>query len=342
VSEGAKEDKASWTSFLREMKQRGLKGVQLFVSDKCLGLVEDLCSICLAAASMVSTILRICSSVSQPCRLLSRRVMRKLSTVSSGCHKLEAAMLRLFQFIILTLALALVALTSAIVTMRLVIHGAEVKIPSFQGLTAPQARAKAAELGVEMSIDNRFYSAEVPAGRILSQSPTPGAVVRREWHVRCIESLGPQTVAIPNLTGQPQRAAIISLRRLGLEVGAVARMPSAAAPETVIAQDPPPGAAGVEKPSVALLISDPKPANLTLDAASAATYVMPDFTGRPYVTAAATITRDGLKLAQEFDSPATSTPENQPPPQPGTVVAQIPQAGYPIDPNTPIQLTVVR
>ncbi len=42
VSEGAKEDKASWTNFLREMKQRGLKGVQLFVSDKCLGLVENL------------------------------------------------------------------------------------------------------------------------------------------------------------------------------------------------------------------------------------------------------------------------------------------------------------
>jgi transposase-like protein len=42
VSEGAKEDKASWTNFLREMKQRGLKGVELFVSDKCLGLVENL------------------------------------------------------------------------------------------------------------------------------------------------------------------------------------------------------------------------------------------------------------------------------------------------------------
>jgi putative transposase len=42
VSEGAKEDKASWTEFLRGMKERGLKGVQLFVSDKCLGLVENL------------------------------------------------------------------------------------------------------------------------------------------------------------------------------------------------------------------------------------------------------------------------------------------------------------
>ena len=42
VSEGAKEDTASWTTFLREMKQRGLKGVELFVSDKCLGLMENL------------------------------------------------------------------------------------------------------------------------------------------------------------------------------------------------------------------------------------------------------------------------------------------------------------
>jgi len=42
VSEGAKEDGPSWTAFLRELKQRGLKGVDLFVSDKCLGLVENL------------------------------------------------------------------------------------------------------------------------------------------------------------------------------------------------------------------------------------------------------------------------------------------------------------
>jgi putative transposase len=37
-----KEDGASWTAFLRELKQRGLEGVQLFVSDKCLGLIENL------------------------------------------------------------------------------------------------------------------------------------------------------------------------------------------------------------------------------------------------------------------------------------------------------------
>src|SRR5579883_1388944 len=42
VAEGSKEDKASWTAFLRHLKERGLKGVRLFVSDKCLGLVDSL------------------------------------------------------------------------------------------------------------------------------------------------------------------------------------------------------------------------------------------------------------------------------------------------------------
>jgi transposase-like protein len=42
VCEGAKEDTASWRTFLRQLKERGLRGVRLVISDKCLGLVEAL------------------------------------------------------------------------------------------------------------------------------------------------------------------------------------------------------------------------------------------------------------------------------------------------------------
>lgn len=42
IKEGAKEDKESWIAFLRYLKSRGLRGVELFVSDKSLGLVESL------------------------------------------------------------------------------------------------------------------------------------------------------------------------------------------------------------------------------------------------------------------------------------------------------------
>ena len=41
VAEGAKEDKAGWSGFLRHLKERGLTGVKLIVSDACLGLVES-------------------------------------------------------------------------------------------------------------------------------------------------------------------------------------------------------------------------------------------------------------------------------------------------------------
>lgn len=41
VMEGAKEDKAGWSGFLRHLKERGLSGVKLIISDACLGLVES-------------------------------------------------------------------------------------------------------------------------------------------------------------------------------------------------------------------------------------------------------------------------------------------------------------
>src|SRR5262249_53076272 len=41
IGEGAKEDKAGWSSFLKHLKERGLVGVRLIISDACLGLAES-------------------------------------------------------------------------------------------------------------------------------------------------------------------------------------------------------------------------------------------------------------------------------------------------------------
>ena len=40
AAEGMKEDKASWLSFIKSLKQRGVGGVRLVIGDKCLGLEE--------------------------------------------------------------------------------------------------------------------------------------------------------------------------------------------------------------------------------------------------------------------------------------------------------------
>ena len=42
VAEAEKEDLSGWSTFLRHLKDRGLKGVQLIISDACRGLIEAL------------------------------------------------------------------------------------------------------------------------------------------------------------------------------------------------------------------------------------------------------------------------------------------------------------
>src|SRR6185437_10928793 len=134
-------------------------------------------------------------------------------------------MIRAFRFLLVLLMLAGLSLLSAIFTMHFAIHGAEVTVPSFKGLTVAQATSKAAALGLNLSVENHYYSVDTPAGHIAGQSPAPGTVVRREWHVLLTESLGPQKVAVPNLIGLDQRAASIQIRRAALEVGAAAQLP---------------------------------------------------------------------------------------------------------------------
>jgi putative transposase len=41
ICEGAKEDKAGWSAFLKHLKGRGLHGVRLIISDACIGLAES-------------------------------------------------------------------------------------------------------------------------------------------------------------------------------------------------------------------------------------------------------------------------------------------------------------
>jgi transposase-like protein len=45
IVEGAKEDKAGWGAFLKHLKERGLSGVELVISDACLGLVESVAEV---------------------------------------------------------------------------------------------------------------------------------------------------------------------------------------------------------------------------------------------------------------------------------------------------------
>src|ERR1700689_3291415 len=163
-----------------------------------------------------------------------------------------------FQIALLVMLLVAVALLAAITTMHFAIHGAEVQVPALKGMTVAEAGSQTSGLGLNLVVDHRYYSGEVAAGHILTQSPAAGTVVRREWRVRVAESLGPQKVEVPDTVGRDERVAALTLRRVGLEVGVTAQLPYAKAPEgSVIAQDPPAHAQGIAQPSINLLVAAP-------------------------------------------------------------------------------------
>src|SRR5271167_1624148 len=170
--------------------------------------------------------------------------------------RVRRPLVHFFQIASLVMILIAVALGAAILTMHFAIHGAEVQVPALAGMTVADARSQTAGLGLNLDVDNRYYSSDVAAGHILSQSPAAGSVVRREWRVRVAESLGPQKVEVPSVVGNQERSAALNLRRVGLEAGMAAELPYAKAePGTVLAQDPPARAQGIEKPSINLLVA---------------------------------------------------------------------------------------
>jgi beta-lactam-binding protein with PASTA domain len=246
-------------------------------------------------------------------------------------------MKRIFTLLLGALAMVAVALISAFIAMRLAIHGREAVVPALTGLTVADASKATGSKGLQLNLENRFYSGDVPAGRILAQDPAPGSRVRREWPVRITESLGAQRVAIPDLTGESERAATVSIRRLSLDLGVVAHLAVPGDPDVVLTQTPPVNAAGVDSPRVSLLVSDPE------DASTTPAYVMPSLLGLSYAAATARASAAGLHLEvapanpQPAVAPDTTAPAPPaaalppPPPAPpvgaGIITAQTPSPG---------------
>lgn len=241
-------------------------------------------------------------------------------------------MRRLFIFVLRALVLVIVFLAAFLTAMRFAIHGRKTTVPKVVGLSQSQAERLLADHGLVLDHGDRYFSSDVPPGRVMSQVPAAGIQVRRGWHVRVAESMGPQRVVIPNLIGNSERAAEINIRRRGLELGSVAdaTLPNAP-PDQIIAQSPPPNAVNVSEPKISLLMASiPDPDS----------FVMPDLVGRSEDDAINAIVNAGLHV------PTISTqaqPSGVPPATPSpsrTVVKTAPAAGQRIFQGQAIALEV--
>jgi beta-lactam-binding protein with PASTA domain len=200
----------------------------------------------------------------------------------------------------MALLLLIVALLSALTAMRLAIHGREVTVPDFQGKTPAEARRIADDNGLATEIEREYYSPTVPSGRVLSQMPAAGTIVRRGWELRLALSLGPQRVAIPQVVGQSARAAAISINQRGLDPGSTAAVQIPGVPAgQVIAQNPLPNATDVAAPKISLLI-----AQETIPQA----FVMPSFVGQPLGSATITLQNAGFPTPRAILTPQPVTP----------------------------------
>ena len=235
------------------------------------------------------------------------------------------------------LVLVMVALASAVITMSLAIHGAEATVPNLVGMIPAEAERAATNLGLTLVIERQYYSADVSEGRIMTQVPQAGTRVRRGWQIRVAQSLGPQRVAIPDVTGESGRAADLNIRRRGLDVSSVAylQLPGNT-PDQVVSQSPPANANGVSAPRISLLIAS------SLQPQS---FIMPSFIGQPLGTVNLTLLDAGFHVGTVTVS--TGIPEitnsPAPPPQPSPasiVVSQAPTPGQRVSAGASINFEV--
>src|SRR4051812_1220184 len=236
---------------------------------------------------------------------------------------------KIFRYFLLALMLLMVATLSALTAMRFAIHGGEVKVPKIIGMTPEAAGALLTDRGLIMDVQDRFYSPEIAEGKIMSQAPSPEAVVRRAYRVRVAVSLGPQRALIPDLIGKSGRTAEISVQRRGLEVGTIAvlHLPDTP-PDQVVAQSPAPNANTMTSPKVSLLVSAP---------ADEASYVMPNFVGAHLADASHAISEVGLRIGkiEGLDSTSAANPSSS-----LIIARQAPAPGARVSPGMTVTLEV--
>lgn len=228
----------------------------------------------------------------------------------------------------LAIAVGIVAIgaLSFCVAFRIERSSNVVTVPDWAGRTAADATEDARRLGLLLEIGEKRHDPGVAADRVLQQEPAAGSTVRRGRTVRVVLSLGGEMLTVPDLVREPSRQADLALRGLGLQPGWDARVTDDAPDGTVIAQAPAAGTLSVAGERVNRMISSgPRPVR----------YVMPDLAGRSLREVQDWITLCGFREGIVRRLPADGR-------EPGTVIGQLPPAGWPVARKDVIEVTVAR
>ncbi|MFI9241310.1 Stk1 family PASTA domain-containing Ser/Thr kinase [Streptomyces sp. NPDC053086] len=159
------------------------------------------------------------------------------------------------------------------------------KVPPLLAKTETQARERLRTAGLDVGQVKRAYSDTVERGTVIGSDPAPGARIRDHDSVTLTVSLGPETVNVPNVEGQPLTKARARLKADGLEPGMVTReFSDDVAKGSVVRTTPDAGTNRHAGSAIALVVSKGSPIDV------------PDVTGDDLDSAKEELTDAGLKV----------------------------------------------
>lgn len=182
-----------------------------------------------------------------------------------------------------------VALFNFVIMPRFVQTNVEVVVPRLIGLEAEQAERQCQRRGLKMQVDDRRHSEGIPVDRILSQTPTADARVKRGRTVRVHVSLGTQMVNVPDIRGMTLRQARLQLDNANLLLGRVSRIYVGDSGQVVRATRPRSGSETAVGNAIDVLVAVGE---------GAEPYLMPDFNGRALEEVRGLIVERGFRVGR--------------------------------------------
>lgn len=188
-----------------------------------------------------------------------------------------------------------------------------VHVPALVNLPPEQAKAILVKNGLIYMLDSTGdYSADVAAGKILTQYPEKGTEVKKGRRIWVKISKGLKSVEMPSLRGLSLRQAEITLQQLGLKVGRIREVRNSVIPS---------GAVIGTSPAAKAILEKGREINIELSQGTAsAPSGMTSLVGMSLSQAKEQIRKLGLSLG-------TVTYKKDPKSLPNTVLSQSPSAG---------------
>lgn len=230
--------------------------------------------------------------------------------------------IRLGYALILLLVFTIVAYDS----FNLFVRRGVTSVPDILGQNESQARATLVDAGLALEASPQGqYDAVVPAGHVLKQSPSAGSLVKHRAPVRVVLSRGPQQIPVPDVRGKAMQASQVTLTAAGLRVGRLAWIYSnSGRPGTVVDQYPAAGATASGTDGVDLFLCQQNVAE---------TYLMPDLLYRNADSVGRFFELHGFRIGSVKFETYEGAPD-------GTILRQLPLAGYPLHAQDVISLVV--